>query len=73
MIVTILVAVIVVCIIIYCFQRYLVWSDVYKLESEIDDKKKNSFLYKLIPASAVIDSYKYIYFWIKYYIAKGSL
>ena len=58
-------------ILVYCFSKYLEWSESYRISAMIDEKKRESGLFKLLAPSYLEESNKVVSFWVIYYKAKS--
>ena len=70
MILTILLAIIISILLVYLFSLYLVWS---LAQYSNDSSLGSSGSTLLLPPRSVADSYKYVNFWLQYYLAKNNI
>jgi len=64
---SVIITIIIAALIIYGFIKYIKWASQYKQDALVNPQLKESFYYQLIPPQALIDSLKYLQFWVEYY------
>jgi hypothetical protein len=67
MLISIAVCCVVIVILIWGFTYYIDWSNSLIQKIKYDQEAKNSVMVYMLPHQSLIDSKKYILFWIQYY------